>query len=135
MKTSVKWVGDMTFLGRSASGHNVVFDASGSETSAAPSPMEMVLMTMGACASVDVVDALNTDKSSVVTCDVEIDGHRIDNAPRVFDTVTATFMIKGDNVTEAQVEKAVKDSETKYCSVAKMLEGKVKITFEYQIAT
>ena len=83
----------MTFLGRSASGHNVVFDASGGETSAAPSPMEMVLMTMGACASVDVVDALNTDKSSVVTCDVEIDGQQ-HNAPRVFDTVTATFMIK-----------------------------------------
>lgn len=134
MKTNVKWVGDMTFLGRSASGHNVVFDASGSEISAAPSPMEMVLMTMGACASVDVVDALKTETSSIATCEVEIDGHRVDSAPRVFDEVVATFVIKGENLTETQVEKAVKDSETKYCSVAKMLEGKVKITFEYQLA-
>lgn len=134
MKTNVKWVEDMTFLGRSASGHNVVFDASGSDTSAAPSPMEMVLMTMGACASVDVVDALNTETSSINSCDVEISGHRVDSAPRVFDDVIATFHITGLNLTPSQVEKAVKDSETKYCSVAKMLEGKVNITFEYQLA-
>jgi putative redox protein len=134
MKANVKWVGDMTFLGRSASGHNVVFDASGSDTSAAPSPMEMVLMTMGACASVDVVDALNTDSSSATSCEVELDGHRVDTAPRVFDEVIATFVVTGHNLTAEQVHKAVKDSETKYCSVAKMLEGKVKITFEYQLA-
>lgn len=134
MKTNVKWVGDMTFLGRSASGHNVVFDASGSDTSAAPSPMEMVLMTIGACASVDVVEALNTEATSINSCDVEINGHRVDSAPRVFDNVVATFLVSGLNLTQSQVEKAVKDSETKYCSVAKMLEGNVKITFEYQLA-
>ena len=39
MQANVKWVEGDTFIGRSNSNHNVVFD--GGSDSAAPSPMEM----------------------------------------------------------------------------------------------
>ena len=60
MQANVKWVEGDTFIGRSNSNHNVVFDA-GSD-SAAPSPMEMVLMSVGCCSSVDVVSILKKAK-------------------------------------------------------------------------
>ena len=60
MEANIKWVEGDTFIGRSQSGHNVVFDT-GSD-SAAPSPMEMVLMSTGCCSSVDVVSILKKAK-------------------------------------------------------------------------
>ncbi|HAD47643.1 MAG TPA: hypothetical protein DCF92_02185, partial [Idiomarina sp.] len=53
MTAAVKWVDDLTFVAESGSGHQVVLD--GNSPGTAPSPMEVVLMAAGSCASVDVV--------------------------------------------------------------------------------
>ena len=45
MQARVKWVEGLTFLGESASGHQVLMD--GNSGDKAPSPMEMVLMAAG----------------------------------------------------------------------------------------
>lgn len=42
MQARVKWVEGLTFLGESASGHQILMD--GNSGDKAPSPMEMVLM-------------------------------------------------------------------------------------------
>lgn len=48
MQARVKWVEGLTFLGESASGHQILMD--GNSGDKAPSPMEMVLMAAGAVA-------------------------------------------------------------------------------------
>lgn len=45
MQARVKWVEGLTFLGESASGHQILMD--GNSGDKAPSPMEMVLMAAG----------------------------------------------------------------------------------------
>ena len=45
MEARVKWVENMTFLGESASGHQITMDGNAGEK--APNPMEMVLMATG----------------------------------------------------------------------------------------
>lgn len=45
MQARVKWVEGLTFLGESASGHQILMD--GNSGDKAPSPMEMVLMSAG----------------------------------------------------------------------------------------
>ncbi len=47
MQARVKWVEGLTFLGESASGHQILMD--GNSGDKAPSPMEMVLMAAGGC--------------------------------------------------------------------------------------
>ncbi|VEB90288.1 OsmC-like protein [Citrobacter koseri] len=56
MQARVKWVEGLTFLGESASGHQVLMD--GNSGDKAPSPMEMVLMAAGGCSAIDVVSIL-----------------------------------------------------------------------------
>jgi len=56
MNAKVSWHEDMTFVATSGSGHQVIMD--GDSPGKAPSPMEMVLMSAGGCASVDVVSML-----------------------------------------------------------------------------
>ena len=131
MQANVKWVEGNTYIGRSNSNHNVVFDA-GSD-GAAPSPMEMVLMSVGGCSSVDVVSILKKTKQDFSSVDVQLTAERAETAPRVFTKINLHFVVTGKNVSEKHLERAVSLSAEKYCSVALMLDKTVEITHSYEV--
>ncbi|MCF6436516.1 OsmC family protein [Pseudoalteromonas sp. MMG022] len=131
MQASVKWVDGDTFIGRSDSGHNVVFDA-GSD-SAAPSPMEMVLMSAGCCSSVDVVSILKKAKQDFDHVEVKLSAERAETAPRVFTKINLHFVVTGRDVSEKHLARAVQLSAEKYCSVALMLDKAVEITHSHEV--
>lgn len=132
MKASVKWVDDMTFIGRSESGHNVVFDA-GDENTGAPSPMEMVLMSAGSCSSVDVVSILKKARQNISDCEVIVTGERAETVPKVFTKIHLHFVVSGVEVAEKHVERAVNLSADKYCSVALMLAKGLEVTHSFEV--
>ena len=66
MQARVKWVEGLTFLGESASGHQILMD--GNSGDKAPSPMEMVLMAAGGCSAIDVVSILQNLASVWFVC-------------------------------------------------------------------
>lgn len=132
MKASVKWVDDMTFIGRSESGHNVVFDAA-DDNLAAPTPMEMVLMSAGCCSSVDVVSILKKSRQQVTDCEVTVTGERAETVPRVFTKIHLHFDVTGNEVSEKHVERAVSLSADKYCSVALMLAKGLEVTHSFAV--
>ena len=131
MQANVKWVEGNTYIGRSNSNHNVVFDA-GSD-GAAPSPMEMVLMSVGGCSSVDVVSILKKTKQDFSSVDVQLTAERAETAPRVFTKINLHFVVTGNNVSEKHLERAVSLSAEKYCSVALMLDKTVEITNSHEV--
>jgi len=131
MQANVKWVEGDTFIGKSDSGHNVIFDT-GSD-GAAPSPMEMVLMSVGCCSSVDVVSILKKARQDVTDTRVELSSERAESAPRVFKKINLHFVVTGNDVSEKHVERAVKLSAEKYCSVALMLEASVEVTHSFEV--
>ncbi len=132
MQATVKWVENMTFIGRSESGHNVVFDGN-SENSAAPTPMEMVLMSAGACSSVDVVSILEKARQKVTDCQVVLTGERAETVPKVFTKIHLHFQVTGFDVAEKHVERAVNLSADKYCSVALMLAKGLEVTHSFEV--
>lgn len=131
MQANVKWIEGNTYIGRSNSNHNVVFDA-GSD-GAAPSPMEMVLMSVGGCSSVDVVSILKKTKQDFSSVDVQLTAERAETAPRVFTKINLHFVVTGKNVSEKHLERAVSLSAEKYCSVALMLDKAVEITHSHEV--
>lgn len=131
MQANVKWVEGDTFIGKSDSGHNVIFDT-GSD-GAAPSPMEMVLMSVGCCSSVDVVSILKKARQDVTDTRVELSSERAESAPLVFKKINLHFVVTGNDVSEKHVERAVKLSAEKYCSVALMLEASVEVTHSFEV--
>lgn len=132
MEATVKWHENNTFIGRSGSGHAVVFDGN-KEHSTAPSPMEMVMMAAGACSSVDVVSILKKSRQQVLDCEVKISGERADTIPKVFTKLHLHFVVTGVNLSEKQVERAVQLSADKYCSVSIMLSGSVAVTHSFSV--
>ncbi|WOG26380.1 OsmC family protein [Endozoicomonas sp. 8E] len=133
MKAQVKWVDKERFLGLTDSNNSVVMDADRNVKSA-PSPMELILMGLGGCSSVDVIGILKKARQKVVDCHVDIQAERADAVPAVFTKIHLNFVVKGTAVKESHVERAIELSADKYCSVAKMLgKGDVEITHSFEI--
>lgn len=134
-KARVKWAGDMTFVGESPSGHAVVMDA-GSAVGGLDHgirPMEMLLLGLGGCSSVDVLMILKKARQNVIDAWVEIDGERADDIPKYFKAIHMHFVIKGADIDPRRVEQAIKLSKEKYCSASVQLGALAKITTDFEI--
>ncbi|MBU0711262.1 OsmC family protein [bacterium] len=121
-----------TFIAKGDSNHWVVLDSvkqfGGSE--AASKPMEMVLMALGGCSALDIESLINKMRTPAEEFEVEITAERQDEHPKVFTKIHLTFIFKGPNLNKANIEKAVKLSQEKYCSVSAMLSKSVDISCE-----
>lgn len=135
MKTRVKWLDNMSFVGESGSGHSVVMDgppeAGGRDL--AIRPMEMLLLGLGGCASFDVVMILQKAKQNLVDCEVEIEAKRADTEPKVFTHIHLHFTVTGNHLSSARVKRAIALSAEKYCSASIMLAKTAKITHDFEI--
>lgn len=131
MQARIKWVEGLTFLGESASGHQVLLDGNAGEK--APSPMEMVLMSVGGCSAIDVVSILQKGRNDVRDCEVKLTSERRAEAPRIFTHINLHFIVTGKGLTGNVVERAVNLSAEKYCSVSLMLGKAASITHSFEI--
>lgn len=96
-------------------------------------PMQVLLMSLGGCSSMDVLSILKKMRENVEDYKVEINGERREGeVPAVFTKIHVHYILKG-NLNESNVIKAIKLSMEKYCSVTKMLEPTVEITHSFEI--
>jgi len=135
MKARIKWVQDATFLGESASGHAVVMDGPPDHggRNLGVRPMEMLLLGMGGCTAFDVVHILKKARQPISDCVAELTAERAETDPKVFTKIHVHFVIKGKELKEAQVKRAVELSAEKYCSASIMLGKVAEITHDYEI--
>ncbi|TGN11478.1 OsmC family protein [Leptospira bandrabouensis] len=118
-------------------GNSIRIDASpeiGGKNSG-PRPMELLIMGLAGCSSIDVLMILNKHRIEVKDYSVEVDADRekIEEA-NLFKNIHMKFKVKGD-FKEEQVKRAIDLSLEKYCSVAKTLEKTAKITYEFELVT
>ena len=95
-------------------------------------PMELVAAGLAGCSSIDVLNILRKKKKTIDSLRVEIDATRVDDIPAVFDTIQLIFHLQTD-ASETDLEQALRLTFEKYCSVSKMLEKTVKITYSYKL--
>jgi putative redox protein len=135
MKARVKWLDNMSFVGESGSGHSVVMDgppeAGGRDLGIRP--MEMLLLGVGGCSSFDVISILKKARQEVVDCEVQISAERANTEPKVFTKIHLQFTVKGHNLSQKHVERAIRLSAEKYCSASIMLAKTADITHDFQL--
>jgi putative redox protein len=96
-------------------------------------PMQMLLAAMGGCSAIDVVNILKKQKQDLKDIKVSVTGEREkDVTPSLFTEVHAHYKLFG-NIDQDKAQKAVSLAVEKYCSVAKTLEGKARITYSFEI--
>ncbi|RTZ63608.1 MAG: OsmC family protein [Aquificaceae bacterium] len=137
MKSRVKWLDNMSFVGESASGHSVVMDGppEAGGRNLGIRPMEMLLLGLGGCSSFDVVSMLKKGRQNISNCEVEISAKRADTEPKVFTEIHLHFIIEGKDLSEVKVSKAIQLSAEKYCSASIMLGKTATVTHDYEIVS
>lgn len=136
VKARIQWAGEAMFLGESGSGHVVVMDGPPNHggRNLGVRPMEALLIGLGGCTSFDVMSILKKSRQAVESCEAFLEAERAESEPKVFTKIHIRFVVKGRDLKEAQVKRAIELSAEKYCSASIMLErAGVEISHGYEI--
>lgn len=138
MEIKLKRIGDAYHMeGSGQSPVKVNIDASediGGENLGAR-PMELLLMGLGGCTSIDVILVLKKQKQDLKEYEVTVSGERetIEGTMmNVFRKIHIHYKLFGD-IDEKRVERAIKLSMEKYCSATGQLRDSAEITHTYEI--
>lgn len=131
-KATIQFAGSDLFVGVTPSGHAQVVDTNSARSTAA-TPMEILLVALGACTGVDVISILKKKRQPVTDYRIEVSGERRDDHPRAYTKMFVKHIVRGRHVSEHAVAQAIELSDTKYCSVAATLRGTAEIVTSYEI--
>lgn len=95
-------------------------------------PMELVLMGIGGCASIDLGLILKKQRLEFRDYNVEVTAERNNNDAKNFKSINLHFSLYG-NLEDSKVARAIDLTLTKYCSVALSLDKEIEITSSFQI--
>lgn len=132
MRLTVKHTGEEHHLvAENEAGGKMQFD--GGDGAWAPTPMQHLLASMGACALMDVDVILRKKRLTFSNLRVECVGQREKRGEvNPFTDVKLVFRVDGD-VPEKAFDDAVKLSVEKYCSVGATLEKALPIAHEARV--
>lgn len=109
------WAGGERFEARGRSRVAVTVDG---ESSAGPTPVETLLISLASCMGADVVDILTKMRVPLDGLAVRAEGDRRSEPPRRYTAIRLTYETAGVPESEwGKLERAVELSRDKYCSV------------------
>jgi len=131
----VKWIDGLRFVATDSTGHSIVMDASkqGGGEGSGFSPLQLLLAALGGCTGIDIVDIMRKQRQQMDDLEIVVSGERVEEPPRVYKDIDVKYIVKGKDIKEKAVQRAIRLSEDKYCSVGAMLKAKAKVTSSYTI--
>ena len=139
MRAQVVWRDDGQIVGTTDGGCNVAIhhaDA-GKPTPSNQSarPLELMLLGVGSCATVAIVDILRKGREQVTDCTAHVEAEQAATAPKVFKRIHLRFRIGGQGLSRAKIERAIRLATQKYCAASILLErAGVAISYDYELA-
>jgi putative redox protein len=126
----------LRFVGTDRSGYSVQLDATAAEGGGtAPTPMELLLISLAGCSAMDVVAILRKKRQLVEHLDVYARGQRCDEHPTVFTTIDLEYTIRGTGIDPVAVGRAIDLSRDRYCPIWAMLSTSVAIRSMFRIVS
>ncbi len=94
----------------------------------APSPLQVLLITLGGCSGIDVVSILEKSRQQIDSMEIELHADREKKGfISPFKHVHAHFKFSG-SIDEDKAIRAIRLSLEKYCTVSDMLKATVELT-------
>jgi len=131
---NIKWAGARMMLGVDSRGSAVPigFNRDAEPTWSGIKPSDLLLLAAASCSAYDVVDILQKQRAPLEGLDIQCTGEQITEQPYNFISLHLKYIIKGA-VDPKKVERAIKLSEDKYCSVLATLRPSLEISSAYEI--
>lgn len=135
VEARVKYMDGLQFVGQASSGHAIVMDGDpahgGSNTGLRPT--ELLLIGLGSCSGMGIVSILKKKKQDVTGLEIILRGEKQESYPQRLTGITMEFAVKGRNLSEEAVNRAVELSMEKYCAVKATLECPPEMNFSFRI--
>lgn len=132
-KVKVQWAGKGQYIAVDSSKHSVVLSTQDAENGTGMKPGEMLLVALGGCSSVDVVNILQKKRQHLTGLEVEVSGEQEPDPPWTYRVIRVLYTVRGRGLSEKAVADAIRLSEEKYCSVSNTLAKAVEIQTEFRI--
>jgi len=126
-KVTAEWLADQAFLLKDHQGFPIVMAQPMGVLGADLLPLSLI-----GCAGWDVMSILRKQKQPVLRCEVEAESERDEQPPWRFRRIRVLYKIWG-GVDPAALERAIRLTEEKYCSVFVTLRDAVEIQSRYEI--
>ncbi|TPE44442.1 OsmC family protein [Pontibacter mangrovi] len=127
---------DYHFVATGASGVEINIDGSPAigGHNAGARPMELLLMGLGGCSAIDVIQILKKKRQQIDSFNINVKAERVEGeAPSLFKQIHVHFVLGGP-LEELKVQQAIQLSMDKYCSVAAILYKTATITYSFEVA-
>lgn len=94
------------------------------------SPMELLLMAVAGCSSIDMVSILKKQRQEITSYKAEVEGLRVQiDEAKPFKEIIVVFFLEG-KIDPDKAKRAAELSFDKYCSVSKTLEPTASIKYK-----
>lgn len=107
---------------------------SADEMGEAFTPMELFLVALAGCTAMDVQWIMDRQRQQVDRLEISARGTRREADPTYYETIELQYRLAGPNIRKDAVERAIRLSQEKYCSVRAMMKDNIKINITYSIA-
>jgi putative redox protein len=97
-------------------------------------PMELFLFSLAGCTAMDVQWILERQRQKISRFEIAVRGRRREKDPRFYESIELDYFVEGDNIKKDAVERAIRLSQEKYCSVRAMIKDTVKIMITIRIS-
>ncbi len=131
MKVTIERINDDFLMeAKGASGVPVLMDNSTGEKVQGTSPMELLMMGVGGCSAIDIINILKKQRQLIKSYSVEIEGETQEVLEaKPFKEMTLKIYLEGD-IPADKVIKAAALSFDKYCSVSITMKKTVAIKYQ-----
>lgn len=96
-------------------------------------PSDLLVMALVSCSGYDVVTILRRQRQELTDLRITADANQASEPPYQFTDIHLHYVVTGRDLDPAKVERAIKLSEEKYCSVAATIRGVAKITNSFEV--
>ena len=131
---NIKWAEARMMLGIDSRGAAIPigFNRDTDPVWSAVKPSDLLLLAAASCSAYDVLEILQKQREPLDGLDVQCTGEQVTEQPYNFVSVHMKYIIKGA-VNPKKVDRAIKLSEEKYCSVLATLRPSLAISSEFEI--
>lgn len=135
-EVNVRWIGNQQYVAEGHEGrHAILLDIpkKSGGTDMGLHGTELLLIAIGKCSAVDVVNILKKQRVDLKSLRVVVSGEITKDYPKYYEKIHMKFVVSGDGVTKEKVEKAVHLSHEKYCTVSLSLTEKCDLTTSVEV--
>jgi putative redox protein len=132
-EVTVTWVEKIQYVGVDSSKHAIVMSAQNDENKTGCKPSDLLLLALGGCAGVDLIEILQKQRQKVAGLQMLIQGEQNADPPWAFNKISMEVVVRGKGLSATAVERAIDLAVNKYCSVAATIRAVAPITTSYRL--